>query len=86
MTPNPRLVVIFPDGSTVPRAAARPPLRAEEPVRKKIYRECRRKKAYNSHAVAARAANRALKYRGHRLRIYACDFCNKFHLTKTGAG
>lgn len=46
------------------------------------YFSCRRKKRYATHSEATRKAKRAGMKRGVKLRVYFCNFCGGFHLTK----
>ncbi len=47
-----------------------------------IERSCIGKRAYTTPEAAGRAALNAVEARGVGLRIYKCEFCPDFHLTK----
>lgn len=45
---------------------------------------CLRKSGYPTREAAQQWADRCAALRGWRLRVYQCEACNKFHLTKKG--
>lgn len=47
-----------------------------------VFSQCRKKAAYDSNRFAERVCERILKERGVSLRVYSCDFCGKYHLSK----
>jgi len=53
-----------------------------------IYRECGRKKSYETEFLAWDTAKRLRAWGGvdHSLYTYHCRYCGKFHLTKTPNG
>jgi hypothetical protein len=46
-------------------------------------RSCTGKNRYKTAKAAGTAADKALRERGTKLRVYPCVFCDGFHLTKT---
>jgi len=51
-------------------------------ISKAIFWSCVSKKSYSSAKLAERVRDEALVKRGAALRVYKCDFCTQFHLTK----
>jgi len=47
-----------------------------------VWRQCKKKCAYETEALARKAANACFAKRGVRLRVYKCYYCKRFHLTK----
>lgn len=45
------------------------------------FRECSRKKKYESERIAQKDANSMIEQFGGFLRVYKCKFCKKYHLT-----
>jgi len=54
----------------------------EEWSRKSIYFSCRKKKRYPSQHEAKVAASCCRNRRGVKLRVYPCEICGGWHLTK----
>lgn len=46
------------------------------------YRQCLRKRGYDSRAFAEKVAVKRWKRSGFLLTIYRCPFCRKYHLTR----
>ena len=46
------------------------------------YKMCKSKHAYESERIARKKADIQEEYVGHKLRVYKCDICKKWHFTK----
>ena len=55
------------------------------PQAEQWFEQCSKKAKYYSLAVAELVVSRAKTERGIDLRIYKCDFCRNFHVTKKPA-
>ena len=50
--------------------------------RRRIHRQCARKKGYTTSKDANRQIQKTFKATGIKLAYYQCEYCGKYHLTK----
>lgn len=50
--------------------------------RKRVFFSCDKKRRYKTEHDATCASHRVFKERGTRLRVYYCNYCRGWHLTK----
>ena len=50
--------------------------------KRRIYKECSRKKGFNTTKEANQQIRRILERKGVKLNYYQCYYCGKYHLTK----
>lgn len=46
------------------------------------FKMCKKKHPYESERIARKKADIQEEYFGYKLRVYKCDICKKWHLTK----